>query len=573
MLGDGTRPTKATSANRIRAGLIRFLVLGGDEAHPVHENGVQLIGAWIEYPLNLTETTATVGLTLGNCWFAKPVSAMGATLTNLILRGSQLPGLSADGMLTSGAVFLDDGFTATGRVRLLGAQIGGILVCTGGTFGNVDKDGNALGDALSADGIVVTGGVFLNGDFTATGAVRLAGARIGGALFCAGGIFCNTDKDGISLGDALSADGIVVTGGVYLNEGFASTGAVRLLGARIGHNLECNGGTFRNAGKDGAPLGYALNAQAMVVTGGLIVRNCEFSGKVDLVGAHVASLVDAATCWPENSLVLDGFCYDLIAEGPTDAATRIGWLEKQVPAHLGKDFCPQPWEQLIKVLREMGHPGEAAEVAIAKQRALRKAGKIGQRRPDPRYRGWRLSLDWAWVAGANLVARGWHRIYGWLAGFGYRPTGILMWMAIVGGLSGAYFSTAADAGLMAPTSAEVFTHKELHDDLNSRGDDSASCGIQREVSPTRYWPACTELPSEYTTFNPWWYSIDLILPLVDLQQDSQWTPAATYIDAGGTMRTLPGGVLARVVMWFEILFGWFASLMFVAIAGRLVEKD
>ena len=39
------------------------------------------------------------------------------------------------------------------------------------------------------------------------------------------------------------------------------------------------------------------------------------------------------------------------------------------------------------------------------------------------------------------------------------------------------------------------------------------------------------------------------------------------------MRTLPGGVIARVIMWFEILFGWFASLMFVAIAGRLVEKD
>jgi membrane-bound metal-dependent hydrolase YbcI (DUF457 family) len=81
------------------------------------------------------------------------------------------------------------------------------------------------------------------------------------------------------------------------------------------------------------------------------------------------------------------------------------------------------------------------------------------------------------------------------------------------------------------------------------------------------------MPSEYTTFNPWIYSLDLILPLVDLQQNSNWAPAATYTDSRQVTHNLPGGMIARGIMWFEILFGWFTSLMFIAIISRLVEKD
>ena len=103
--------------------------------------------------------------------------------------------------------------------------------------------------------------------------------------------------------------------------------------------------------------------------------------------------------------------------------------------------------------------------------------------------------------------------------------------------------------------------------------DSSDCGIRFEAPPERYWPQCAGLPSEYTTFNPLVYSLDLILPLVDLGQEEAWAPAATYTDVTGTVRPLWGGMAIRLLMWFEILFGWFASLMFVAIVSRLVEKD
>ena len=76
-------------------------------------------------------------------------------------------------------------------------------------------------------------------------------------------------------------------------------------------------------------------------------------------------------------------------------------------------------------------------------------------------------------------------------------------------------------------------------------------------------------PPEYSTLQPLAYSLDLILPLVELQQDADWAPIV--INANGEQ--LWGGYALRLLMWFEILFGWTASLMLVAVLGRLVDKD
>ena len=451
-LNNGKRPKTAGDEYTIRAALIRFLVLGGDAAHPVHEKGVQLEGAWIIGALDLEGVKTEANLFLADCHFVSPLTAIGARLAGLYLNGSTVPGIIADGMVVKGAVFLSDGFTAHGEVKLFGAQIGGVLDCSDATFQNCDKDGNAVGDALSAEG--------------------------------------------------------------------------------------------------------------MVVTGGVILREGKFTGAIDLATAHIGTLVDDANCWPAKGNIFDGLRYDRII-GPTDAATRIDWLNRQHLNELGAEFKPQPWEQLIKVLREMGHPAEAAEVAIAKQVALRKAGKIGLRHPSSRYSGWRLRLDKAWVGGSNIMARAWHRVYGVLAGFGHRPADILVWMVAVFMASAVVFHEAAILGQMGPANAIMLTHEA------GANVDIDRCGVRGDVDFAHFWRQCPQMPPEYTTFNPWLYSLDLILPLVNLQQDSDWAPVV--MNSHG--ETLWLGWWARNLMWFEILFGWFTSLMFVAITGRLVEKD
>jgi hypothetical protein len=322
-----------------------------------------------------------------------------------------------------------------------------------------------------------------------------------------------------------------VTGGVFLGEGFAAKGEVRFLGAEIGGFLDCTKGTFTNANQ------RALNVESIKVTGGMFLRKAKIEGAVNLADARIGTLVDDESCWAAGGHFLDGLHYDRIA-GRTDAETRIRWLERQNASQLdGRDWAPQPWEQLIKTLRDMGHPLEATKVAIAKQERMRRAGKVG-----------------------GPLAQVLHRLYGLLAGYGYRPLNTVQWMLAVFLACAFFFHIGAGYGYMGPTTP-LLNSPEIAAQVN------AECGHRFELEKER-WIKCSAMPPEYTTFQPLVYSLDLILPLVDLQQEADWAPIVEAPE-----RPLPFGAFLRWLMWFEILFGWAMSLMLVAVLGKLVNKD
>jgi hypothetical protein len=56
--------------------LIRFLALGGDALHPVHEEGVMLRGAWITGLLDVHQCKLPLRLVLNNCHFIAIVSRL-----------------------------------------------------------------------------------------------------------------------------------------------------------------------------------------------------------------------------------------------------------------------------------------------------------------------------------------------------------------------------------------------------------------------------------------------------------------------------------------------------------------
>jgi hypothetical protein len=200
VIGDGTRPDAPTLANKIRPGLIRFLMLGGDDESPVNEDGVNLVGAWIEDSLDLTACICQGRLLLANSNLNGHLILQNCTLLLLNLSGSAIKGMLADGAILLGGVFLRGGFRATGEVRLLGVQIKSNLECSDATFEH------ATGPALSFDHAVIAGSVLLNNNFEATGEVRLLGAQIGGNLACRNATFKPKD------GDAISADRAVIKG-------------------------------------------------------------------------------------------------------------------------------------------------------------------------------------------------------------------------------------------------------------------------------------------------------------------------------------------------------------------------
>ena len=160
-------------------------------------HGLRLRGAKITGRLDLENLATGISLELTDCLLEEGIFARNARLASLVLAGCLLDHAAEpplDGaMLVCGALFLVGtrviGHADSGAVRLAGARIGGQLGCIGAELRNDS------GPALIADSLHVDQGTFLRGFTVAgrggTGAVRLLGARVGGQLDCAGATVSN----------------------------------------------------------------------------------------------------------------------------------------------------------------------------------------------------------------------------------------------------------------------------------------------------------------------------------------------------------------------------------------------
>ncbi len=73
ILGDRV-PEAPSEATRIRAGLIRYLLLGGCAQHHPHPKGIRVTGAWIDGALDFAGCETSLDMTLARCHFPqKPV--------------------------------------------------------------------------------------------------------------------------------------------------------------------------------------------------------------------------------------------------------------------------------------------------------------------------------------------------------------------------------------------------------------------------------------------------------------------------------------------------------------------
>ncbi|MBE1533496.1 hypothetical protein [Actinomadura algeriensis] len=338
----------------------------GGRVRPVRIRGARITG-----PLDLEACTLTRPLLLEECHFDDVVTLNDATALTVRLPGCRLPGLSARSLHTAGDLELNDGFTAEGTVDLLGADIGGKLSLRRAHIANPG------GWALNADRLVVAHGLFCSGGFTAEGELRLLGAHIGGRIdlqrahianpggtalqgswltvgqhmLCEGlhvegrinlagariphlnmseatlrnpggtaldgyGVIVEHDilcsdgftaegelnlcraqidgqlyLDGAQLtnpgGRALYADALTTKQSLFCRDGFAAEGEVRVIGARIGGVCNLTGARLRNPG------GRALYAVRIQIEGDLLCRNgFTAEGRVQLGGASVGGQLD-----------------------------------------------------------------------------------------------------------------------------------------------------------------------------------------------------------------------------------------------------------------------------------------
>jgi hypothetical protein len=282
-----------------RASVIRDILLGRLTAD-IDPHGVRLRGARITGRLDLENVVTDICLELKDCLLEEGLNARDARLAVVVLAGCQIehpaePPLDL-ARLTCSVIGLDrarvNGHTDTdvGAVTLLGAHIGGNLVCDGAQLRNDS------GPALFADGLQLGRDMFFRGRFTATGAgeggaVRLTGARIGGSLLFTGAQLRNDS------GPALVAYGLQVGQSVFLRSGFTAfgtgeRGAVRLIGAHIGGHLDCTKADLRN---DSGPALRADSLQIdqdMLLTGGFTATGGGEDGALRLPGARIGGSLE-----------------------------------------------------------------------------------------------------------------------------------------------------------------------------------------------------------------------------------------------------------------------------------------
>jgi hypothetical protein len=441
--------------------------------------------------------------------------------------------LNAERLVAGGNVMFDKGVSSKAQVRLHGARIAGRLSFTIASFNN----GTSI--ALDVGSAEIKGNVYLRKGFSSVGQVTLLGAKIDGNLNCGGAILSNP------AGIAFSAERAVVGGNIFLRNGLAVDGQVRLIGTDIGGDLECNQASFKHDGK------MALLIERTVIGHTFFLLALTSPVNISLAGSRATDLNDDLASWGDE-VNLDGFKYDKISgRGTSDFASRAAWLRKQVIRKNGKYkvlFRPQPWQHLMNVLREMGHHGEARNLAIEFEHQRRRAGQI-----------------------PNLPLRAMHCLFGLLAGYGYRPwrvAGVMLalWLAC----GGVYWYGALQ-GVFAPSNPLVFNDPQYR---HCRpGADQGGAVLAKPYVGN--WYLCGELAAEYTAFSPLAYSLDLILPLVDLQQEHDWAP---LIDTAlpswwDELRRFDLKFFIRLLLWLEILFGWLGSLLLVAVWSGLTTRD
>lgn len=495
-LVDGSVPNAPSYGRTVGADLLRYLITGGCDGCKVHDLGMQLKGAFVPDSLDLSYARAKGVTLLNNCHFEQRIFTQYCHFNTLDLEGSSLQqGLTAQGAVIVGSVFLREGFSAKGCVDLHSAKIGGQLTCQGGQIEVTE------GHALNAQNVQITGDVFLSKGFSAKGSVDLGGAKVGGQLNCTGGQFHMENGTALHLQDTRALEFIWRT-----------------------------------------------------VSG--------VSGWLDLSGAHFDTLTDDPKSWSKvKDLILIGLTYTHITN-PGDTAKRLEWLGKGDTGN--GEFSPQPYTQLAKVLRDMGHDHGARQVLLAKeerlaqaekQRSLDRIAALKAEHAKPAFRDQsqqarqNSQVELAKLQEEKFFTTLWSGTLRRLVGYGYKPRLIFYWTGGIILAMAVLSSLTYRLGGMVPNAPVVLL-----------SDEWGRAVI--EFNPAEAWLA-TDAGQHYETFGALAYAADVFIPLVPLGQEVAWAP---------TTATKLGAVL-WVLNWLVKLAGWFITALGAAAIAGVIRRE
>jgi hypothetical protein len=430
---------------------------------------------------------------------------------SMILAGARLdnPGdvaLSAGGLSVTGGVFLADNFAANGEIRLYGASLEANLTATGAVLRNPG------GAALTLDRAAL--GVFRGQDLVAEGQVSLKGARIASDLDLR-----RARLSGSADQPALAADGASVDGVLYLH-GLVAEGEVRLRTIRVGQRILLMAARLANPGDTAlrlsrAQVGADVFCEGLTVTGEIRAPGATVGGELDFDGARIrnrpgtalqarsleANVLSLRFAEPPEGLVeLNHARVRIVRDDPASWPGRLSVdgltydaLEPRLPAQRRLDWLARDPD---------GHQPRPYEQLAAHYTA------IGQ--PDQARRVMYAS-ERILRRGKTRMARAWGLAQDVTIGYGYQPWRAVAWLA----------------ALLLAGSVTFAVH-----------------------------PPPPLQPSQAPHFNPVIYTLDLLLPVVDLGQKHAFNP-------GGAEQWLSYVLIAT---------GWLLVTTVAAGAARVLSR-
>jgi hypothetical protein len=555
---NGIRPVKLSAATKVRAELLRFLMLGGDAENPVHPSGVHVSSAWITGPLDLEACESQIALMLECCTLDEVPVLVDAQLGGVYLSGSKIPGLNGQRLRVQGNLVLSMlpladslacDFFSTGVVDLSGVQISGQLICAGGKFW-ADED-----IALNLDGATLGSDVLLTDGFFAKGEVSFCRATIQGHLACNGGHFSNPHKT------ALNCRRAEMKSSVFLENNFWAEGEVDFVWANIVGSLSLQGCRIDGLLELSSLIvgqtfifervkGFVLDLDLTHGDSNLDALSPPIS-RIYLHEARVDVLSDDIESWDQMGEVeLSGFQYRSV-QSRMMLGDRLALFRRSM--RRGRFDC-FPYNEYASFLRRSGNQEGAIQVVLERERRLR----IAERQEIAR-RGY----EWSIVVLLLVLRSSAYRAF---LGYGYRPDYSLFWSVII--ILGAYalFAQVYNVGQFAPNS-DIILNSTHWLDAVALSDALKPIGI--DVPPLYLWaghdPVAVPMPPsvDYETFGPFLYAVDLFLPLDTIGQTEAWAPSK---DRGWWGKI---GYYARMPIQ---LMGWIITALVAALLTGLIGK-
>ena len=235
---------------------------------------------------------------------------------------------------------------------------------------------------------------------------------------------------------------------------------------------------------------------------------------VDLDSARLQQLADDWTgdrpggSWPKGTLRLAGLTYDGFGgDNPPAVGQRLAWIRSQHEPTAGggaaAPFIAQPYKQLADVYRRAGQDDEARSVEIARRRDLRRYGSIP---------GHRKVLNWILDATIRYGFETWRALVGL----------VILYVIVLS----AFLFAQHQEGLVTPANT---------------------------TAAERGHPTAMHCVASYPCFYPPGYAVDIVFPLVNLQQAENWRSDGQHAwgwawVAGTWVATALGWSLATLVV-------------------------